>query len=126
MARTRREPPDELQAIPGVGPSIAADLRLLGLEKVADLRGRDPEQLYVELEARAGHHVDRCVLYVFRSSVYFAGHTQPELELTRWWSWKDGGLAERRGLLPDSAERPIVAARAVAGSASTCRSDSRE
>jgi len=88
-----------LQAIPGVGPSLARDLRSLGIETVADLRGRDPEELYAELEERAGQHVDRCVLYVFRSSVYFAEQTRPELELTRWWNWKDGGLAERRGLL---------------------------
>jgi len=90
---------DELQEIPGVGPSLARDLRLIGIEKVADLRGRDPEQLYAELEERVGHHVDRCVLYVFRSSVYFAGRSRPALELTKWWNWKDGGLAERRGLL---------------------------
>ncbi len=99
MRRARRDRGDELQIIPGVGPALAGDLRLLGIEKVADLRGRDPEQLYRELEGRVGHHVDRCVLYVFRSSVYFAGQTRPELELTRWWSWKDGGLAEGRGLL---------------------------
>ena len=74
-------------------------LRLLGIEGVADLRGRDPEQLYAELEERVGRHVDRCVLYVFRSSVYFAGRARPELELTRWWNWKDVGLAEERGLI---------------------------
>ena len=99
MARALRDEADELQEIPGVGPSLARDLRLLGIETVVDLRGRDPEQLYAELEWRTGHHVDRCALYVFRSSVYFAEHTQPEPELTKWWSWKDGGLAERRGLL---------------------------
>ena len=99
MTREPRDRADELQAIPGIGPALARDLRLLGIEKVADLRGRDPGQLYVELEERAGHHVDRCVLYVFRGSVYFAEQTRPEAELTRWWSWKDGGLAERRGLL---------------------------
>ena len=99
MKGTVQDRADGLQAIPGVGPSLARDLRSLGIETVADLRGRDPEELYAELEERAGHHVDRCVLYVFRSSVYFADQTQPELELTRWWNWKDGGLAERRGLL---------------------------
>jgi len=82
-----------------VGPALARDLRLLGIEKAADLCGRDPEQLYRELEERVGHHVDRCVLYVFRSSVYFAGETSPEAVLTEWWNWKDGGLAERRGLV---------------------------
>ena len=90
---------DDLHRIPGVGPSIAADLRLLGIEKVTDLAGRDPEELYRGLEERVGHHVDRCVLYVFRSSVHCAGQTRAEPELTRWWNWKDGGLAERLGLL---------------------------
>jgi hypothetical protein len=99
MTRALRDQADELREIPGVGPSIAADLRLLGIEKIGDLAGRDPGQLYAELEERVGHHVDRCVLYVFRSSVYFAGQTRPEPDLTRWWHWKDGGLAERRGLL---------------------------
>ena len=97
--RALRDQADELQTIPGVGPSLARDLRLLGIEKIADLAGREPEELYRRLEERVGHHVDRCVLYVFRSSVYFAGQTRPEPELTRWWNWKDGGLAERRGLL---------------------------
>ena len=99
MRRALRDQADELRKIPGVGPLLARDLRLLGIEKVADLRDRDPEELYRRLEERVGHHVDRCVLYVFRSSVYFAGQTRPEPELTRWWNWKDGGLAERRGLL---------------------------
>jgi len=106
MTRALRDQADELQRIPGVGPSIAADLRLLGIERVAELSARDPEQLYVELEGRVGHHVDRCVLYVFRSSVYFAEQAQPEPELTRWWNWKDGGLAERRGLLRISCGCP--------------------
>ena len=99
MTRALRDQDDELRTIPGVGPSLAGDLQLLGIGKVADLAGRDPEELYRRLEERVGRHVDRCVLYVFRSSVYFAGQARPEPELTRWWNWKDGGLAERRGLV---------------------------
>ena len=34
---------DELQRLPGVGPSIAADLRRLGVKSVRDLARRDPE-----------------------------------------------------------------------------------
>jgi hypothetical protein len=79
---------------------MAADLRLLGLNTVADLRVRDPERLYVELEALTGTHVDRCVLYVFRGAVYWAQTNAPDPELSQWWSWKDGGKAERRGLIP--------------------------
>jgi hypothetical protein len=90
---------DELRSIPGIGPAMARDLRLLGISAVDELRGRDPERLYDELAAHSGGHVDRCVLYVFRCAVYFAETPRPEPELTDWWSWKDGGLAERRGLV---------------------------
>jgi hypothetical protein len=95
-----RSPRDELEQIPGVGPAMAADLRLLGVDAVADLRGRDPHRLYEELESRMGTHVDRCVLYVFRCAVYWAGTSRPDPELSQWWSWKDGGEAEMRGLMP--------------------------
>ena len=49
---------DPLQRIPGVGPSIAADLRRLGLRRPADLAGRDPQALYDEFERLTGAHVD--------------------------------------------------------------------
>jgi predicted flap endonuclease-1-like 5' DNA nuclease len=42
-SKARRK--DPLQRIPGVGPSIAKDLRDLGVNQIADLRGRDPERL---------------------------------------------------------------------------------
>jgi hypothetical protein len=99
MTEAHRDQDDDLRRIPGVGPAMARDLHLLGIEKVADLRGRDPEELYRALEGELGRHVDRCVLYVFRCAAYFAGASQPEPELTRWWSWKDGGPAEQRGLV---------------------------
>ena len=78
-----------LQAIPGVGPSIARDLGDLGYESVAGLRGADPEAMYRELCRLRGQHVDRCVLYVFRCAVYFAGPGPHDPELLKWWSWKD-------------------------------------
>jgi hypothetical protein len=78
-----------VQRIPGVGPSIAADLHLLGIHDVAELRGRNPETLYADLCREVGHHVDRCVLYVFRCAVYFASEAKPDAELLKWWNWKD-------------------------------------
>ena len=99
MKAAAPEGPDDLRRIPGVGPSTAADLRLLGVTRVEDLRSRDPQALYEELERLQGGHVDRCVLYVFREAVYFATAAAPEAELTKWWNWKDGGTAERRGLV---------------------------
>ena len=80
---------DELQAIPGVGPSIAIDLRELGIRRVADLKGKDPEQMYREMIVRRGMHQDRCLLYVFRCAVYFASTRCPNPEKLKWWNWKD-------------------------------------
>lgn len=82
---------DPLQVIPGVGPRTAADLRLLGIHAVDDLRHSDPEQLYERLCQMLGHPVDRCVLYVFRGAVYFAANETHDPDLLKWWSWKDGG-----------------------------------
>lgn len=79
----------DLRRIPGVGKSIALDLWSLGLRSVDDLRGRDPEALYAELEALAGRHVDRCMLYVLRLAVYFAETAVPDPERLKWWRWKD-------------------------------------
>ena len=84
---------------------MTADLRRLGVERPSDLVGRDPQKLYDQLERLAGAHVDRCVLYVFRSAVHYAETAQPdeEPELKKWWSWKDGGLAERLGLVGEQS-----------------------
>jgi hypothetical protein len=80
---------DELQQIPGVGKSIAADLRSLGVLKVSDLKGKDPEVLYSMLMLKVGAHVDRCILYVFREAVYYASHEMHDPEKLKWWNWKD-------------------------------------
>jgi len=79
----------DLVRIPGVGPSIASDLYLLGVQEVAGLRGRSPEALYSELCRETGRHVDRCVLYVFRCAVYYASEPNPHPEMLKWWNWKD-------------------------------------
>jgi len=79
----------ELSRIPGVGPSIAADLYSLGIREVAELRGRNAESLYADLCREVGAHVDRCALYVFRCAVYFASESKPDPELLKWWNWKD-------------------------------------
>ena len=78
-----------LSRIPGVGPSIAADLYSLGIRQVAELRGRSAESLYAELCRKVGGHVDRCALYAFRCAVYFASEPKPDPELLKWWNWKD-------------------------------------
>jgi hypothetical protein len=88
------EPPQstvlrELRQIPGVGKAVALDLWNLGLRSVADLRGRDPEVLYVQLCDLAGTHIDRCMLYTLRCAVYYASNETYDSALLKWWNWKD-------------------------------------
>ena len=78
-----------LQVIPGVGPSLARDLLRLGFRKPEDLGQADPQAMYERLMDLEGHHVDRCVLYVFRCAVYFAETAKPDPEKLKWWNWKD-------------------------------------
>ncbi len=82
----------EFQRIPGVGKSIAQDLVDLGYRNVDELRSEDPEKMYNNLIELRGHHIDRCVLYVFRCATYFAGNSVHDPELLKWWSWKDKKL----------------------------------
>jgi hypothetical protein len=86
------KPSTGLQSIPGIGPSLAQDLRDLGYDDVADLRGAEPEEMYARLIHIRGVHQDPCVLYVFRCAVYFASAKDHDPELLKWWSWKDRTL----------------------------------
>jgi len=79
----------ELQTIPGVGKSISKILWNIGIENVSDLKGKDPEELYFRICANQGCQVDRCMLYVCRSLVYFAENKNPDPEKLKWWNWKD-------------------------------------
>ena len=83
---------DDLQTIPGIGPSMAQDLRDLGFYRVSDLKGQDPELMFKRLKLMHGINIDRCVLYVFRCAVYFANEDKPEPELLKWWVWQDRKL----------------------------------
>lgn len=75
--------------IPGVGPSLARDLKKLGYKEVTDLRSEDPELMYARLMDIEGKYIDRCVLYVFRCAVYFAETPAPDPDKLLWWNWKD-------------------------------------
>lgn len=80
----------DLQRAPSVGPSIERALLDLGLEGVADLRNRDPDELFDRLCALRGERIDPCVKYSFRCAVYWASTPNPYPELLKWWNWKDG------------------------------------
>jgi hypothetical protein len=80
----------DLRRIPGVGPSIAGDLLELGVRRVEDLRGADPQKLYLRHCSQKGCKVDRCWLYVARCAVYFASAKRHDPDKLKWWNWKDG------------------------------------
>ena len=85
-----------LEEIPGVGPRIAQVMAAMGIGQVADLRGRDPEELYRLECLRKGFQEDRCALYVWRTAVYYAEHEAPDAEKLKWWYWKDRPYPEPR------------------------------
>ncbi|MEA2062750.1 MAG: helix-hairpin-helix domain-containing protein [Gemmatimonadota bacterium] len=87
----RREALKDMMRIPGIGKSLAGALWTLGYRCVADLKGQDPEQMYVRLCALSAGIDEpcRCVLYTFRCAVYFATEEKPDPKLLKWWAWKD-------------------------------------
>jgi hypothetical protein len=81
----------QLEHLPNVGPAIAADLRLLGISRPEDLRGRDPYAMYDELCRLTKKRHDPCLLDVFIAAVRFmAGEPAKP-----WWSF----TAERKRAL---------------------------
>ncbi len=80
---------NELTQIPYVGDSITEDFKRIGITKIADLKGKNPEELYSQICFTQGKLVDHCVLYVCRSSIYFAENKNPDPEKLKWWNWKD-------------------------------------
>jgi len=78
-----------LQIIPGVGPKLAKIFHDIGIQRISDLKGKNPEELYSKICAERGIQVDRCVLYVCRSSIYFAETVNPHPDKLKWWYWKD-------------------------------------
>lgn len=80
-----------LTDIPNIGPAMARDLTLLGIEQPDQLRGRDPYRLYEELCRITGKRQDPCVLDVFIAAVRFmeGAPARP------WWHY----TAERKATL---------------------------
>jgi len=90
----KREEAVTLTDIPNVGPAIARDLRLLGIDEPEQLKGLDPFLLYEELNRRTGKRHDPCVIDVFIAAVRFieGAPARP------WWEY----TAERKETLQKS------------------------
>ena len=90
-----RDACERLEDLPNVGPSIAGDLRGIGVSHPGDLAGRDPVALYDALCATTGVRHDPCVLDVFFSAVRFMEGAPPH----PWWHY----TAERKRALAGRA-----------------------
>jgi Pathogenicity locus len=73
----------QLTDLPNIGPASAADLKLLGILRPSELRGRDPYALYRQLCETTGVRHDPCMIDVFISAVRFmeGAAAQP------WWCY---------------------------------------
>ena len=80
-----------LEDIPNVGPSVAGDLRQLGIAEPADLLDRDPYAMYADLCRLTGHRHDPCLLDTFIAAVRFM-QGEPKKP---WWKY----TAERKKVL---------------------------
>ncbi|MBI3299219.1 MAG: helix-hairpin-helix domain-containing protein [Elusimicrobia bacterium] len=68
---TRPQDALELQQVPNIGPSIAEDLRGIGIKAPKDLKGKDPLALYERLNHATQAVHDPCVLDTLMSAVAF-------------------------------------------------------
>jgi hypothetical protein len=90
---------ERLEEIPNVGPSIANDLRQLGIESPYDLPGRDPYAMYDDLCRITGERHDPCLLDTFIAAVRFMEGAEPQ----PWWKYtpeRKRTLAARNALKP--------------------------
>jgi hypothetical protein len=72
-----------LEQLPNIGPSLADDLRLIGIRHPLELKGRDPFVLYQALCAKTGRRQDPCVLDTFMAATDFMRGAAP----APWWHY---------------------------------------
>ena len=84
-AKVRRERLHRLTDLPNVGPSIAQDLKLIGIDTPDQLIGRDPLALYNSLCLKTGLRQDPCMLDVFIAITRFMDGEAPRV----WWDYTE-------------------------------------
>ncbi|GAA5160825.1 helix-hairpin-helix domain-containing protein [Viridibacterium curvum] len=77
----------KLEDLPNIGPSIADDLRELGIHTLAELAQRDPLRTYLALGDPMGPRHDPCVLYTLLAAQHFLTCG----EALRWWAFTEAG-----------------------------------
>ena len=79
---------EQLEQLPNIGPSLAGDLRLLGIAHPRDLADRDAFAMYQTLGSLTGQRQDPCVLDTFLAATDFMRVADPK----PWWLY----TAERK------------------------------
>lgn len=74
---------ESFEQLPNVGPTMAGDLRALGLAHPRELAHRDPFVLYQSLCAYTGKRQDPCVLDTFMAITDFMRGAAP----APWWAY---------------------------------------
>ena len=74
---------ERLEQLPNIGPSLAADLRSIGIRAPQDLRGKDAFVLYQRLCAVTGQRQDPCVLDTFMAATDFMRGAAA----APWWTY---------------------------------------
>jgi len=83
MKSPNRETISNLEDLPNIGKSMAANLRLVNIKHPQDLIDKDPYQLYDKLCSVTGKQHDPCVIDVFLSVVDFMESGDARL----WWEY---------------------------------------
>lgn len=83
MVRKRKK----LTTLRSIGKAAEKDFKLLGINWVDELVGRDGLSLYNELCQKTGTRHDPCVLDVFRCAVAQAENPELPAEQRDWWYW---------------------------------------
>lgn len=91
MKNPDRKTVSQLEDLPNIGPAMAKDLRLLGVQHPQHLIGRNAYQMHRELCKLTHKEHDPCVIDVFLAAVDFmeGGKSVP------WWHF----TAERKRYL---------------------------
>jgi DNA transformation protein len=80
----------KLNQLPNIGKAISADLVSIGIKDSADLLGKNPLKVFIDLKEVMGKRHDPCVYYTLLSVEHFSktGESLP------WWKFTEQGKSD--------------------------------
>lgn len=84
-AKVIRDQVHRLTDLPNIGPAMAKDLELIGINRPEQLACQDPLRLYERLCLECGVRQDPCVLDTFISVTRFMSGDEPR----HWWAYTE-------------------------------------